>query len=307
VLLHPRYGLHLGFDIFDASVLEVGHPHLVSTAEPLTRLVLRDLARKPVQRPLFLWVHYFDPHYEYIAQRSVRAFGTQPVDRYDGEIVQTDRQIARLLEGLRQRGLYKNTVVVFTADHGEEFQEHGGIWHDTIYQEVLRVPLILRVPGRNPGKSAEAARQIDLLPTLLAALGTEPPADLPGRDLLTPISSDAGEPPLFFERDVPSLYRQRGILLGQAKLIVVERVSPDAIPNGPPEPAPQPGVRAGVYLFDLAKDPGEKDNRVKEDPELASKLLALLRAHFEGEIAEGPNVDLDPELQKRLRALGYLE
>jgi len=307
VLLHPRYGMHLGFDIFDASVLEVGHPHLVSTAEPLTNLALRDLARTPVKGPLFLWVHYFDPHYEYIAQQSVRPFGERPIDRYDGEIVQTDRQIARLIDGFRQLGLYKNTVVVFTADHGEEFQEHGGIWHDTIYEEVLRVPLIVRVPGRVPGKSPEPARQVDLMPTVLAALGVDPPADLPGRDLLTTRDSDAGPQALFFERDVPSLYRQRGVLLGQAKLIVVERVPDELVPPGPPEPPPQPGLRAGVYLFDLAKDPQEKRNRVEEDPELAAKLLALLRGHFEGEIAEGPNVDLDPELQKRLRALGYLE
>lgn len=153
----------------------------------------------------FLWVHYYDPHYAYEAHPGSPSFGGGRVELYDGEIRFTDEQLGRLLETLRQRGLYDRTIVAVTGDHGEGFGEHGIELHGYhLYAAQTRVPMIVRVPGLAARRSATPAGHIDLLPTLAnlggieseSAAGSGALADAMGRSLVDVL---AGAP----DRDRP--------------------------------------------------------------------------------------------------------
>jgi arylsulfatase A-like enzyme len=274
VMLQSKRGISEGFSKFDDSVLRVGNPHNVSTAEPLTSLVLRSLLEDPPDRPLFLWVHYFDPHAHYMAQPEGVGFGSDDLARYDGEIAHTDAQIARLLEHLETWGLLDRAVIVLTSDHGEEFWEHGHEFHGQLHEEVIRVPLVLRAPGLAPDVRDDPAAHVDLLPTILALLDIEPPASLPGVDLLA--GPDALRP-IFFERDIPNGFAQRGVRVGSLKLIEIREVDPEPnqLRSGPAGPA----VVAGIQFYDLARDPGEQHPLPASDPRQRA-LLERLRDHF---------------------------
>jgi arylsulfatase A-like enzyme len=298
VLLRPQYGLARGFARYDGSVLEVGHPHRVATAKPLTDRAIRALDE--VRPPFFLWVHYFDPHFLYLRHPEFAGFGDSDLDRYDGEIAHTDEQVGRLLDALREHGREDDTVVVFTADHGEAFGENGAYYHDDLGEPVARTPLVVKAPGLAPGVRHEPAQQIDLLPTVLARLGVPTPEGLPGRDLLAP---DGAERPVFMERVDPSPWLQRAVVRGRHKLVVNVRVEGAQ----PPADRPRgPTVRPGVFLYDLEDDPGETTNLFDPESEVARELLALLHEHFAGlPDAVGRAVEVDEDLREKLRALGY--
>lgn len=128
-------------------------------------------------RPWFLWVHYYDPHYAYEAHPGSASFGGDRVALYDGEIRFTDDQIGRLLAAIQQRGAYDKTIIAITGDHGEGFGEHGVELHGYhLYAAQTRVPVIVRVPGLPPRRSETPVGHVDLLPTL-ANLAGVPPED----------------------------------------------------------------------------------------------------------------------------------
>jgi arylsulfatase A-like enzyme len=135
--------------------------------------------------PTFLLLHLFDPHREYAPPAEFRRFGADPIDLYDGEIAYTDHQLGRLLDRLRAGGRWARTVVLVTADHGEEFGEHGTFEHGaSVYQPLMRVPLVLRVPGRGPGVVTGVARLIDVGPTLRELTGLPADPDAQGESLV---------------------------------------------------------------------------------------------------------------------------
>ncbi len=298
VLLRPRYGLARGFAAYDDSVLDVGHPHRVATARPLTAAAIAAL--REMDSPFFLWVHYFDPHFLYMRHPEWSGFGDTDLDRYDGEIAHTDREIGRLLTALREAGHEDDTVVVFSADHGEQFGERGRRFHDNLDEPVARIPLVIAAPGLAPGVRRDVAQQIDLLPTLLALLDVAPPAALPGRDLF---DGATDEPVVFMERTDPSPYRQRAVVDGRHKLVIVTKMEGRELPADRPKGV---SVEAGAFLYDLEADPGETANLFDESDETAQRLLALLQSHFEQEGAERHGVEVDDELRARLEALGYV-
>ncbi|MBK6516390.1 MAG: sulfatase-like hydrolase/transferase [Polyangiaceae bacterium] len=131
---------------------------------------------------VFLWVHLFEPHEPYEAHPE-HDFGARDIDRYDAEIAASDRAIGDLVNAVRARR--PKTLVIVTADHGEEFGDHGGRYHGTtVYEEQVRVPLVVNAPGLVPAsRVAEPVQLVDLLPTTLAALRVPRPARVRGRDL----------------------------------------------------------------------------------------------------------------------------
>ncbi len=304
MLLTPTYGFNKGFRKYDSSVLQVGHPHDVSTADRLTSLAISDL--DALEPPFFMWVHYFDPHFEYLSHDEWNSFGNEDLDRYDQEIAYTDREIGRLLTALDEHGYLDDTIVIFTSDHGEEFGDHGGAFHYTSYEEVVRVPLSITGPGVTPGTSNVRAQQIDLVPTVLSMLGVgEMPEGLPGVDLLNP---PAGERAVFIERDRPPGFKQRTIIDGDLKLVAIAPADTNLIPWASRGTfAPYDNVHAGTFMYDLSYDPDETDNVYIEGAPHTERLLAKLNAFMEGRGAESNEVQMDEATREKLEALGYVQ
>lgn len=299
VMLRPRTGVARGFDEYDDSVLQVGRPHRVATAEVLTDKVLASL--ETVTEPFFLWVHYFDPHFAYLSHEDWASFGDEDLDRYDGEVAHTDRQIGRLLRKMAELGLDDRTAVVLTSDHGEEFGEHGGRLHFSLHEEVSRVPLILRVPGVAPSRRTDPAEQIDLVPTLLSLVGAALPEGLPGRDLL---AGEGSSGPIFMERHRPAYLLQRAVIRDRYKLYAVSAVSES------PEPGarrPGIGVGPGLFLYDLETDPGETTNLWRTGHPVAPELLELLRRDFPVAAEPSAEAPIGEELGRQLESLGYID
>jgi arylsulfatase A-like enzyme len=297
VMLTPSYGMGDGFSHFDFSVLNVGDPHEVTTSQQLTELARTGM--RAAKEPWFLWVHYFDPHFKYIAHPRFD-FGGGEMDRYDSEIAFTDYHIDDLLKAVDGG----NTVVIFTADHGEEFGEHGSKYHYTLHDEVMRVPLIIKGPGIAAGRDDQPAQQTDFLPTILALAGIEGPAGLPGRNLLAPRDPAV---PRFLERDRPPQWQQRGVIVGDHKLIVIEPADTTQVPpSSLNEEIRVSNVVPGIYLYDLARDPGEKTNLFSPADSTSLRLLGLVTRQFSAPRHHGAPVQVDRELLEKLRSLGYV-
>jgi choline-sulfatase len=163
-----------------------------SSSREQTDKAIAMLDRFGAGRRFFLWVHYYDPHFDYERHAGVPAFGSRPVDLYDHEIRHTDRHIGRLLDELRRRGLDRRTVVVVTGDHGEGFGEHGIDLHGYhLYAPQTRVPLIIRVPGLPARRIAMPAGHVDILPTLANLAGAAPVPGTAGRSLVDVIAGTA--------------------------------------------------------------------------------------------------------------------
>ncbi|UCG51113.1 MAG: sulfatase [Candidatus Latescibacterota bacterium] len=302
VILKPEYGLADGFRSYDYSVLNVGHPHDVATAEQLTDLVINDL--REIEKPFFIWAHYFDPHFAYLTHGRWASFGNTDIDRYDQEIAHTDYHIARLLRELEKKGLDDNTIVIFTSDHGEEFGEHDGQYHYTLYEEILLSPLVIKAPFLEPRASRTVVEQIDFAPTILGMLGLEFDGELPGRDVLT---DSTGVRPIFFERDRPPPWVQRGVIFEGHKLFVIEIADTTKIPiTSRGTYSKVKNVHPGIYMYDLSKDPAETHNLYSETDPKAKELLGLLARHFAAPRPSVHSVEVDEELKKKLRSLGYI-
>ncbi len=195
------------------------------------------LGRVPADRRLFLWVHLFEPHEPYEAHEG-HSFGDRDVDRYDAEIAAADEGVGRIVAAVR--AVRPGALVIVTADHGEEFGEHGGRYHGTtVYEEQVRVPLIMSAPGLfAPRRVPQPVQLVDLLPTVLAGLDIPRPARVRGTDL-GPLL--VGKPPpagledglAFAETD-----EQTMLARGALRLVCARKIGACA-------------------MYDLAKDPGQ--------------------------------------------------
>lgn len=130
--------------------------------------------------PAFLWVHLYEPHHPYVAPPGSPDFGAREIDRYDAEIAAADRELARLFAAVDPA----RTIIVLAADHGEEFGEHGLRFHArSLYNQVIRVPLVVRAPD-SPGQViASPVSLVDVMPTVLELAGVPAPPGLSGRSL----------------------------------------------------------------------------------------------------------------------------
>jgi len=297
LVLRAGSGIENGFDLFDESVLQVGHPHEVATAANLTDLAIEDL--KEADSPFFLWVHYFDPHFDYLTHEAYKNFGDTDLDRYDQEIAYTDHHIGRLLSWMDAHGLTDNTLIIFTADHGEEFGEHEGKHHYTLFDEVVRVPFIVKGPGVNSGVDDRLVEQVDVLPTVLAAVGLDG-SGFPGHNLLVPAPRERF---VYFERERPPGWQQRGIRTLDRKLLIID-IDESARGESRRRYATVTNLTPGLHLYDLTTDPGEQ--RDIYDDDAARALLVELGRHTSDIRRSARAIEVDDALQKKLRSLGYI-
>ena len=215
-------------------------------------------------------------------------------DLYAAGVRQLDAEIAQLRAALERAGLWEQTLVVVTSDHGEEFLEHGGVLHGrTQYDEVLRIPLILRGPGVPAGEViARPASIVDVLPTVLALLGEPLPAGIDGTDLFAPAGAAdaASERILFGEADHNNRRPDVTRSAREARFkLVLDRLS---------------GEHA---LYDLAADPQERTDVKAANPDATRRLLAEIE-RFEAARRTGPALPAaSPEERRQLQALGYVE
>ena len=222
------------------------------------------------------------------------------VERYDTAIRYTFDELAGLVEDLEERGLYDRSLIVVTSDHGEELFEHGGFSHGyTLHREVLEVPLWIKLPGqREGGVVDELVSTVDVVPTVLDALGLDPRSPLDGRSLLPLIRGDerdGDEPFQIYEVQWPKRCVARAIRMGSWKLVRIEQN--------------YEGVVDAVRLYDLATDPGEDRNVASEHPERVARMTEELEATFaryEAEALPVPESVEDQMDRKKLEALGYL-
>lgn len=157
-----------------------------SNADVVVDYALAWLTSIDRSRPYFAWLHLYEPHFPYAAPGGTD-FGDSDVDRYDQEIAYVDAQIGRLVAALDP-----STVVVVTADHGEEFGEHGQRYHArSLYDGVVRVPLIVRLPGAAPRVVATPVSIVDIMPTLLDLAGVTGPTGMNGRTLVPALRGGA--------------------------------------------------------------------------------------------------------------------
>lgn len=292
----PLWGFDQGVDVFrDLRVRD--RP---AKADEVVSTVLDWLAGVGPE-PVFLYVHTIEPHAPNSPPKPFRSMWPrrtnekakltkviQPTTRadlvhditaaYDGEIAFSDSQFGEFLRGLKRLGKYDGSLIVFVSDHGEELQDHGYGGHGhTLYEELVRVPLLIKYPGgRNAGKRfAERTSLLDVLPTILAAAGARAPAGLDGIDL-APFVNGAQKMParhLLLDLEVQSrdsgLNALRGVVTGRMKYL--ERLEP----------------RRETECFDLVADPRERTNLAASDAgadAVLSQLLDKLIADTQGGI-----------------------
>ncbi len=309
------FGFAQGFDIYeqgpDPSHWGVDH----------TLAWLEERRKRKEERPFFLFLHTYEVHHPYTPNsqdldlfangyagplprtisvellneinRSQRQIDTDDLNfiiaAYDAEIRSVSRNFGRIIEELRREDLLEDTVIVVTSDHGEEFGEHGMVgWHSlTLYEEMLHVPLIVRLPGsRHAGeRPSQRVRSIDIAPMLLDLLGLPQPSSFEGRSLVPLLGAASPLPdlPAIAMRDTPQGNIFESLTIRQVKL------------------------NEG-RLFDLEHDPWELEDRAALDPSTFGLLDAELRQivdHKPAAQSEKP-IELGPEETERLKSLGYL-
>lgn len=276
-------------------------------------------------KPYFLWIHYFDPHNPYAPRAPwikkyigagraeskynkevmgnpkeyIDTLKTDPhalqilIDRYDSEINYTDYHIGKIFKELMPD---EKTMVIITSDHGEAFLDHGQLLHgDTLFEEEIHVPLIIRLPGASPTpKKIDApVSNRDIFATILDITGIEPDEPIPGRSLRpywTPGAKREPEP-IYFELDWNGYWK--GVRNGNWKFLT----------GGTGKPVSK------QYLFDLSKDPKEKQNLHLEQPPkriLMNKLLEdWINKHPE---FKAPRIKkpVKADQENKLKTLGYL-
>jgi arylsulfatase A-like enzyme/Tfp pilus assembly protein PilF len=301
-VLEARWGLNQGFDFYYDNFPPQPAQNWQQTAERRGDEVVKESLgwlEKNRKGPFFLWVHLFDPHDPYTPPPPYdRQYSSRP---YDGEIAYTDENVGRLVDGLKQNGLYDNCLIVLMGDHGEGLGEHGEKTHGFfIYDSTLRIPLIFKLPGMaapHGKRLAGPLRTIDVLPTVLQILGLSGRVRAPevqgisafsallGKNTLTDLLSQAEVMLPYYHFDYSPL---SSIRMGRFKYIE----------------APKP------ELYDTVSDPLESHNLVVENKALAAQMRDLLRqdiARFSPKnTAPAAPRDVDPATIKKLASLGYV-
>lgn len=306
-----------GYDSFDDSNKEKD-----ITSRSVTSLGIEQIRRLRDKR-FFLTLHYMDPHFPYAMHKefnyapnyrgklsstisNFQDFGKSDLEYvkacYDSEISFTDEYIGRVIAALKAQGLFDNTMIIVMADHGDEFHEHGGYNHGhSLYQELLNVPCIVKLPGTQKGRVVDGTfAMIDLLPSVLKFIDCYKPS-----------------------------YRMYGSAVDLNRLNrhddkYVFSATDVAGPNF--KPASIRSVQSGNYkfiryldrstemVFDLLKDPGEQHDLVAKNPEVFQKLKRVCTEHTR--LMDSIRQSVPPQEQverlnnnelRLLRSLGYLQ
>jgi arylsulfatase A-like enzyme len=324
LLLAPSFGFDAGFDFYKMNI--------EFSADEVLKLGMRWLSM--AKQPAFLFLHFFDPHYpyspppKYLGQysrvtnklmdyqrrnffefenyvRATKGALESVIDRYDEEIFYTDQVIGKFIEELKKRGLYEKSWIFLVSDHGEEFLEHGLMGHSTtMYEELTRVPLIVKAPGNKCGGTRLSGTQVPQSAIAEMILSAAKPAAESAKDTMCD------------ERDgVPALLHRvatNGPVLAETRVFGPVRFmartpewklhSPASIMKSNDK------IEHGYELFHLFDDPSEKLDLFEKGK--AWDLEKVIEDAYK-EVALGnpdqPARRLDMETVKQLKSLGYLQ
>ncbi|UCF69330.1 MAG: sulfatase [Acidobacteriota bacterium] len=263
---------------------------------------IRAFFANPPRQPYFAYVHTTDPHYPYMPPVEYLKFGSSPRGRYDGEVRYTDEILGGWLEYLDELGALERSIVVLTSDHGEEFREHGGTGHGiTVFEECVRVPLVVWAPGLTPGRRRALVSLADLGPTLLEAARVLPAAGF-GRQGRSFWSVALGQDP-------PS-----GWSWAYHELVYPSKGITFAYREGPEKVVHIVQDRLGrsdrTYLFRVSEDPFEQNDLSQQLAERTAQLrdkMRAVRAEHERNARASVAQPLDEEAVEQLRAMGYID
>lgn len=298
-VLHSRYGLHQGFETYSdefegsGAHMEDGTLFAERRADAVTDDALRWLEQKD-DRPVFLWVHYFDPHAPYEAPISKP--GLSDREAYADEIRFADQQLARLTRKFDQLTLEqkRESWTIITADHGEGLGDHGEDTHAYfLYNTTVHVPLIVKGPGVPKGEVSHASVSLtDLYPSLIEWMGFKLPYEVGGQPL--PLQARQGEMDRAFIFETIAPFHLYGwspleaVVVGSEKYVV----------------APRP------ELYDLVADPHERKNLAEVNKarvaEMAARLASALQSPRGGPDLSPGAQETDSASLKKLHALGYI-
>lgn len=323
------YGYAQGFDLYDDETIH-HHGHTNSHSGmtcPALHESIDTWVRANANRPFFLFVHYWDVHYDYDPPQPYRSLfdrnysgsvdGTNFIKNtsvnanmdardlehvialYDGEIAFTDSYIGKLMDLLREMGIYDKSMIILTSDHGDEFFEHDTKGHmKNLFQTSVAIPLIIKLPHNSfAGTSVEGpVSLVDIAPTVMDALGQPQHPDFNGRSLLPYIRN--GKAPDDENRAVYAELRKTMRAIRRGDDTYITRWNH---PNGEEE-----------WLFDLDADRLEQNNRIEKDTRKARELREMLVNWIEtadnlDENLGSSDFEYSPAMEEQLRSLGYLE
>ncbi len=324
LMLGSEFNFDQGFDQF-VQLAPWPDPHQAITSYEVTRNAEMFLRGLGGDQPFLLFVHYFDPHYVYqphpmvgyAAPSAGRLKGGESIhelrsmlkeatpeeiefveDVYDEEVRYTDDGIGRLLETLKELDLYDATLVVVVSDHGEEFLSHGWLGHArTLYDELVRVPLILRIPGHRGGAQVveTPVSLASLTPTIVELVGLDPAGAGFQASSLVPLLTGGPSPGdgiAYSEVDLNVFAaHKRAIATRRFKLI-------------------RDDVSGKIELYDLTRDPHERQDVADRLPDVVESLLRELERRIAlappGLVTPGERSFSEDDLMG-LRRLGYIE
>ena len=241
--------------------------------------------------PFFLFVHLFDPHSPYEPPKSHMLWGNSPSDKYDGEVHFADEHLGRLFDAIDDLGLKDDTVIMLTGDHGESLGEREYFGHDIcIYDNCLRVPMILYIPGQKQSTISQMTSHIDIMPTLLAIAGAKNEGGYDGVDMLGKDITNRGY--LFAQRRIHTLRdeemgRTYAIINGSHKYI-------------------QRSIRDDE-MYDFEDDPKELKNILIDDVKAGRGLNIVLNAWLNRTGDKLGDIESSEKRMDILRSHGYVQ
>ncbi|MCA9592650.1 MAG: sulfatase [Myxococcales bacterium] len=262
-------GLDQGFDVWEMAPGIVFDPNTDRdiTSDKMEALGKELLGKSEnTGKQFFAWAHFMDPHDQYNKHPGVPDFGNNNRGRYDNEVYFTDEHIGSLLSWAEKQPWWKNTALIITGDHGEAFGDHD-MWKHAfeVWEVLLRVPLIIKVPGAKPQRIEERRSLIDLAPTIMDLMGQKPLDSFMGQSLVPEVvgekkpekrdvivaelAEDSHNPP------------RRTVIKGDYKLIVF-------------------GTGWKYLLYDIKNDPHEDKDLAKEQPEKLEEMKKVLADAF---------------------------
>jgi arylsulfatase A-like enzyme/Tfp pilus assembly protein PilF len=293
--LDSRFGLDQGFDIYNDRLVENNAQVKTFSSERPADMVFKDFSQRFEQnfnKRFFSWVHFFDPHLPYLPPEPYKSqFQSNP---YDGEIAFVDEYVGKIIDLLKTKKVYENTLIVIVGDHGEAFGEHGEFGHQIFcYEENLRVPLIFIASKGLTGNKKIIGKTdiVDIMPTILDFLNIESPKNIQGTSLIPAMKSGKARERTFY---IESIFPKEALGCAEVKGVIKNNYKYIDLPES--------------ELYNLKDDPFERNNLVSQQKKIAVDLkltmINLMKKY--SHIGFDSKRKISVEEAKRLQSLGYI-